>query len=257
MGPYSSWMRTELWNSACWWSLLHVHWFSKTSKAPFRRPEDLKSLFSMSMVHNCPFIHCLIVHCLIVPFSIRPFVHCPILYIVHLSDCPLSNCPIVYKTPMRNFCAAPWHLCHWEGGSPRVRLTSSDRNIHIKTIRACVCVPQDINCASENWSMCQSSQNIYSYMEYLLALVEMDWEIPGCIFVWKLLYSAKDPGSGFVRHRWCAIQNRKFTKKNDKEGDAGGYIAALLWCTKSFGRTHLMNFRQKNDTHLAKFGPFP
>ena len=69
---------------------------------------------------------------------------------------------------MRNFCAAPWHLCHWEGGSPRVRLTSSDRNIHIKTIRACVCVPQDINCASENWSMCQSSQNIYSYMEYLL-----------------------------------------------------------------------------------------
>ena len=212
-----------------------------------QRTWKVSSLCQWYIIVHVSIVHCLNVHYLIVPFSIRPFVHCPI----------LSNCPIVYKTPMRNFCAAPWHLCHWEGGSPRVRLTSSDRNIHIKTIRACVCVPQDINCASENWSMCQSSQNIYSYMEYLLALVEMDWEIPGCIFVWKLLYSAKDPGSGFVRHRWCAIQNRKFTTKNDKEGDAGGYIAALLWCTKSFGRTHLMNFRQKNDTHLAKFGPFP
>ena len=81
-------MRTELWNSACWWSLLHVHWFSKTPKAPFRRPEDLKSLFSMSMVHNCPCIHSPLPKC---PLSNCPFFHFPFVRLSIVQYCPIAQ----------------------------------------------------------------------------------------------------------------------------------------------------------------------
>ena len=97
MGPYSSWMRTELWNSACWWSLLHVHWFSKTPKAPFRRPEDLKSLFSMSMVHNCPLPNC--------PLSNCPFFHSSVFPLSNIIHCPFVRMPIVQ---LPNCWRHPW-----------------------------------------------------------------------------------------------------------------------------------------------------